>query len=318
MIELVKNTKIDFMSLRKYAFAVSSVLLLLGLVGTVQAYRGKANLGIDLAGGTSIQIKFQKPFQMNEIRSTLADAGHREAALQGVEGENILLLKLKARGETEERMVAEPVLKLLRERMPGNPFVVESVSEIGPAIGHKLRQDAALALLVSALAIIVYLAWRFEFKFGVAAAIATYHDILVLVGIFWVLGIEQDLLFITALLTIGGYSLTDTVVVFDRIRENIRLRKKGTFSDTINLSVNEVLSRTVMTSLTTFLAAVSLLFFGGIVLRDFALALAIGILIGTYSSIFVAAPLLVVWEEWDTKRRVERAAAAKTTRRATA
>lgn len=295
MIELVKNTKIDFMSLRKYAFAVSSVLLLLGLVGTVQAYRGKANLGIDLAGGTSIQIKFQKPFQMNEIRSTLADAGHREAALQGVEGENILLLKLKARGETEERMVAEPVLKLLRERMPGNPFVVESVSEIGPAIGHKLRQDAALALLVSALAIIVYLAWRFEFKFGVAAAIATYHDILVLVGIFWVLGIEQDLLFITALLTIGGYSLTDTVVVFDRIRENIRLRKKGTFSDTINLSVNEVLSRTVMTSLTTFLAAVSLLFFGGIVLRDFALALAIGILIGTYSSIFVASPLVAIW-----------------------
>jgi preprotein translocase subunit SecF len=295
MIELVKNTKIDFMGLRKYAFVASSVLVLLGLVGTVQIYRGKANLGIDLAGGTSIQIKFQKPFVMKEIRALLTGAGHTEATLQGVEGENILLLKLRAGKAEEERMVAEPVLKLLREKMPGNPFVVESVSEIGPAIGHKLRQDAVLALLVSALAFIVYLAWRFEFKFGVAAAIATYHDILAIVGIFWILGIEQDLLFITALLTIGGYSLTDTVVVFDRIRENLRLRKKGTFSETINLSVNEVLSRTVMTSLTTFIATISLLVFGGIVLRDFALALAIGILIGTYSSVFVASPLVALW-----------------------
>jgi preprotein translocase subunit SecF len=295
MIEIVKNTKIDFMGLRKYTFIVSAALVLLGLVGTVQIYRGKANLGIDLSGGTSIQIKFQKPFDMKEIRALLTAAGHTEATLQAVEGENILLLKLRAAKTEQERMVAEPVLKLLREKLPGNPFVVDSVSEIGPAIGHKLRKDAVMALLVSALAIVVYLAWRFEFKFGVAATIATYHDILAVVGIFWILGIEQDLLFITALLTIGGYSLTDTVVVFDRIRENIRLRKKGTFSETINLSVNEVLSRTVMTSLTTFLATVSLLIFGGIVLRDFALALAIGILIGTYSSVFVASPIVALW-----------------------
>jgi preprotein translocase SecF subunit len=158
-----------------------------------------------------------------------------------------------------------------------------------------LRQDAALALLISALAIILYIAWRFEFKFGVAAAIATFHDVFAIVGIFWVLGIEMDLLFITALLTIGGYSLTDTVVVFDRVRENIRLRKMKTFSETINLSVNEVLSRTIITSLTTFLATVSLLAFGGIVLRDFALALTMGIAIGTYSSVFIASPVVALW-----------------------
>jgi len=295
MIELVKNTKIDFMGLKKYAFGFSALLLLLGLVGTVQIYRGKANLGIDLAGGTSIQLKFQKPFSMTEIRSLLAKAGHGEAALQQVSGENILMLKLGASGAQEEKMVAEPVVELLRKSLPGNPFAVESVSEIGPAIGHKLRQDAALALLVSALAIIIYLAWRFEFKFGVAAAIATFHDVFAIVGIFWALGIEMDLLFITALLTIGGYSLTDTVVVFDRIRENIRLRKKGSFSETINFSVNEVLSRTIITSLTTFLATVSLLVFGGSVLRDFALALTMGIVVGTYSSIFVASPVIALW-----------------------
>ena len=295
MIELVKNTKIDFMALKKYAFAFSAAMVILGIVGTVQIYRGKANLGIDLAGGTSIQLKFQKPFSMDEIRSLLAKAGHGEATLQEVSGENILMVKLRALGQQEEKMVAEPMVNLLRQSLPGNPFVVESVSEIGPAIGHKLRQDAALALLISALAIITYLAWRFEFKFGVAAAIATYHDIFAIVGIFWILGIEIDLLFITALLTIGGYSLTDTVVVFDRIRENIRLRKKGTFSETINLSVNEVLSRTIVTSLTVFIAVISLLVFGGIVLHNFALALAIGIVIGTYSSIFVASPVVALW-----------------------
>ena len=261
----------------------------------MQIYRGKANLGIDLAGGTSIQLKFQKPFAMDEIRSLLAKAGHGEATLQEVSGENILLIKLRALGKQDEKMVAAPVVELLRQSLPGNPFVVESVSEIGPAIGHKLRQDAELAMLISALAIIIYLAWRFEFKFGVAAAIATFHDIFSIVGIFWILGIEMDLLFITALLTIGGYSLTDTVVVFDRIRENIRLRKMKTFSETINLSVNEVLSRTIVTSMTVFIAVITLLVFGGIVLHNFALALAMGIVVGTYSSIFVASPVVALW-----------------------
>jgi preprotein translocase subunit SecF len=295
MIEIVRNPKYDFMSVKNYAFALSAVLILLGVIGTVQIFRGHANLGIDLSGGTSIQVKFQKPFSMDGIRSMLAGAGHGEAQLQGVEGENILLIKLRAREGMEERMIADPVLALLREKMPDNPFTVESVSEIGPAIGHKLRQDATWALGISFLAIIIYLAWRFEFKFGVTATVATFHDIFAMVGIFWILGLEQDLLFITALLTIGGYSLTDTVVIFDRIRENIRLRKRNSFSETINLSVNEVLSRSLVTGFTVILAVLALLFFGGDVLRNFALALLIGLVVGSYSSIFVAGPMLVLW-----------------------
>jgi preprotein translocase SecF subunit len=192
-------------------------------------------------------------------------------------------------------MVSDQVVNLLRQSFPDNPATVESVSEIGPAIGRKLRSDALLAMVVSAIAIIVYLAWRFEFKFGVAAAIATFHDVAAVVGIFYVLGREMDLLFITALLTIAGYSLTDTVVIFDRIRENIRLRKKTTFSETINLSVNEVLSRTLITTLTVLLTCISLLFFGGVVLKEFALALTIGLVVGTYSSIFVASPVVAAW-----------------------
>jgi preprotein translocase subunit SecF len=294
MMELIKNTRIDFMGIKKYAFAFSCVLVLLGLFGVVQIYRGHANMGIDLAGGTSIQMKFRKPVSMDQIRQLLAGAGHGEANLQEVPGENILIIKVGAKGK-EEKMISDQVVNLLRQKFPDNPGTVESVAEIGPAIGRKLRSDAILALAVSALAIIVYLAWRFEFKFGVAAAIATFHDVAALVGIFYLLGKEMDLLFITALLTIGGYSLTDTVVVFDRIRENIRLRKKRTFSETINLSVNEVLSRTVVTSLTVFLTCLALLFFGGVVLKEFALALTIGVVVGTYSSIFVASPIIAIW-----------------------
>lgn len=294
MLEIIKDTQIDFMGLKKYAFAVSGAAVLFGLFAVFQVFSGHANLGIDLAGGTSIQVRFAKPVQTEQIRSVVSAGGFSDATLQSVPGENIFIIKVRPKGK-EEKMVGNKVVGLLRQGFPSNPQTVESVAEIGPAIGRKLRTDALFALVVSAAAIILYLAWRFEFKFGVGAALATFHDVITLVGIFYLLGREMNLLFITALLTIGGYSLTDTVVVFDRIRENIRLRKRNTFSETINLSVNEVLSRTVITSLTTFLACFSLLLFGGIVLKDFALALTLGIIIGTYSSVFVASPIVAIW-----------------------
>ena len=294
MLEIIKNTNIDFMRLRKYTFAFSGSVILFGLYAIFQIYTSGANLGIDLAGGTALQVRFEQQVQMEQVRQVLTDGGFPEATLQSVPRENIFIIKVSGKGE-EEKMVGQKVVGLLEQGLPSDPHTVESISEIGPAIGKKLRKDAIFALAISALAIIVYLAWRFEFKFGVAAALATFHDVIMLVAIFFLLGREMDLLFITALLTIGGYSLTDTVVVFDRIRENIRLRKRGTFSETINLSVNEVLSRTVITSITTFMACIALLVFGGVVLKDFSLALALGIIIGTYSSVFVASPIVAMW-----------------------
>ncbi|TFG58244.1 MAG: protein translocase subunit SecF [Deltaproteobacteria bacterium] len=294
MLEIIKNTNIDFMRLRKYTFAFSGSVILFGLYAIFQIYTGGANLGIDLAGGTALQVRFEQQVQMEQVRQVLTDGGFPEATLQSVPRENIFIIKVSGKGE-EEKMVGQKVVGLLEQGLPSDPHTVESIAEIGPAIGKKLRKDAIFALAISALAIIVYLAWRFEFKFGVAAALATFHDVIMLVAIFFLLGREMDLLFITALLTIGGYSLTDTVVVFDRIRENIRLRKRGTFSETINLSVNEVLSRTVITSITTFMACIALLVFGGVVLKDFSLALALGIIIGTYSSVFVASPIVAMW-----------------------
>jgi len=294
MLEIIKNTNIDFMRLKKYTFAFSGSVVLFGLYAIFQIYTSGANLGIDLAGGTALQVRFEQQVHMEQVRQVLTDGGFPEASLQSVPRENIFIIKVSGKRE-DEKMVGQKVVGLLEQGLPSNPHIVESIAEIGPAIGKKLRTDAIFALAISALAIIIYLAWRFEFKFGVAAALATFHDVIMLVSIFFLLGREMDLLFITALLTIGGYSLTDTVVVFDRIRENIRLRKRGTFSETINLSVNEVLSRTVITSITTFMACIALLVFGGVVLKDFSLALALGIIIGTYSSVFVASPIVAMW-----------------------
>jgi preprotein translocase subunit SecF len=284
MLEIIKNTNIDFMQLKKYTFAFSGSVILFGLYALFQIYTSGANLGIDLAGGTALQVRFEQQVHMEQIREVLTAGGFPEASLQSVPRENIFIIKVSGKRE-EEKMVGQKVVGLLQQGLPSNPHTVESVAEIGPAIGKKLRTDALFALAVSAAAIIIYLAWRFEFKFGVAAALATFHDVIMLVAIFFLLGREMDLLFITALLTIGGYSL----------RENIRLRKRGTFSETINLSVNEVLSRTVITSVTTFMACIALLVFGGVVLKDFSLALALGIIIGTYSSVFVASPIVAIW-----------------------
>jgi preprotein translocase subunit SecF len=173
---------------------------------------------------------------------------------------------------------------------------VESSTEIGPSIGDKLRNDTLIAIAISLLGIIIYIAWRFDFKFGVGATIATMHDVFAMFAVFFVLGKEFNLLFITAALTIAGYSLTDTVVVFDRIRENMHKNLKEPMFSIFNKSINEVLSRTIVTSITTFLAAVALFLFGGEVIHDFAFALVVGIVVATYSSIFVASPIVALWE----------------------
>lgn len=175
--------------------------------------------------------------------------------------------------------------------------MVESSTEIGPSIGDKLRKDTLIAIVISMIGIITYIAWRFDFKFGVGAIIATAHDILAMFAVFYLMNKEMNLLFITAVLTIAGYSLTDTVVVFDRIRENLHKNLKESMHSIFNRSINEVLSRSLITSLTVFLAACSLWLFGGEVIHDFAFALVIGVIVGVYSSVFVASPIVSLWEE---------------------
>ncbi|MBT0665467.1 protein translocase subunit SecF [Geobacter pelophilus] len=294
-MELLKKTNIDFIGMRKISFIISGIITLVGIFAMVQIWRGTANMGIDFSGGTSVQLKFAQPIHMDQARAALAKHNLKEANLQDIKDGNKLLVKV---GKTtlETGKAADTIQDVFKKEFPANPFTVESSTEIGPSIGDKLRNDTLIAIAISLVGIIIYIAWRFDFKFGVGATIATMHDVFAMFAVFFIFGKEFNLLFITAALTIAGYSLTDTVVVFDRIRENLHKNLKVSVITVFNGSINEVLSRTIVTSITTFLAAVSLFLFGGEVIHDFAFALVVGIVVATYSSIFVASPIVALWE----------------------
>lgn len=301
-MELLKKTNIDFIGMKKISFIISGIIAIIGIIAIVQIARGAANMGIDFSGGTSVQLKFSQPVSIEQARSALAKHNLKEANLQEIKDGNKLLIKV---GKTTlaTGKVADTIEEVFKKELPGNPFVVESSTEIGPSIGDKLRKDTLVAVAISLLAIIIYIAWRFDFKFGIGAVAATMHDVLAMIAVFFLLGREVNLLFITAVLTIAGYSLTDTVVIFDRIRENLHKNLKDPLPAIFNRSINEVLSRTVITSITTFMAAFSLYLFGGEVIHDFALALVIGVLVATYSSIFVASPVVIVLENRSAKAK---------------
>ena len=294
MLEILGKTNFDFMGKRHLAFIFSGIMAVLGILAIVQISRGAANLGIDFAGGTAVQLKFDQPIRIDEARKVLEANGLSNAELQEFGQENKLLIRLKASTTIEEK-VADRVVAVFTKEFSSNHFVVDSSTEIGPTIGQKLQQDALIAVAISFAGIILYVAARFELRFGIAAALATFHDVLAVLGAFYVLDKEITLLVITALLTLAGYSMTDTVVVFDRIRENLRMRRRESEEMIINNAVNQVLSRTIVTSLTVVLVLIPLTVAGGEVLHDFSLALLWGVIFGTYSSVFVASPLLLLW-----------------------
>lgn len=288
----LQRLSFDFIGKRTVAFLFSAMIALTGVAGLVQISRNAANLGIDFSGGTAVQLKFSQPPSLDSAREILARHGLEDATLQEIREGNKLLVKV---GKSHDRQgaVAEEIGNAFRQELPGSAFEVESSTEIGPSIGQKLKKDTLVAVAISLFGILCYIALRFDLRFGIGALAATLHDVLAMFAVFFVLGKEINLLFITAVLTIAGYSLTDTVVVFDRTRENLRRAPGEPLIDVFNRSLNEVLARTVVTSLTTFLAAFALFLLGGEVLHDFAFALVIGVIIATYSSIFIASPVVV-------------------------
>jgi len=296
-IELLGKTHINFIGARKIAFSISVILVCLGIIALVQLYRGQGNLGIDFAGGTSVQLRFEKPIHLDKAREILDQNGFKDSELQQFTEGNRLLIQVKKSSNIPIGKVADRIAEIFAKEFSDNKFVRESSVEIGPKVGQSLRQDAQIAVILSAIGMILYLAWRFEFAFGVAAAIATFHDVLCVLGIFFLLGKEINLLLVTALLTLAGYSLTDTVVIYDRIRETLRLRPKEPLADVMNVSINDVLSRTIVTSTTVLLVLLALFFFGGEVIHDFSLALILGVVVGNYSSVFVASPIVYEWRK---------------------
>jgi len=294
MLEIIRNTNIDFMGKRKFAFVFSGILSIIGIIAIIQVANGRANLGIDFAGGTAIQLKFTRPVELHAVRKALEGGGIKDFELQDFPATNKILIRVK-KSEQQLGKSADAITSVIAQQMPDNAYVVDSTTEIGPKVGGRLRADAAQAIGLMTVGILIYIAIRFKFNFAVGATIATFHDVLAVLGIFFLLGKEINLILVTALLTIAGYSLTDTVVVFDRIRENLKARLKDPVATVMNSSINEVLSRTIVTSMTVLITSVALFFFGGEVIHDFSLAMILGVLVGTYSSIFVASPVVLLW-----------------------
>ena len=282
-----EKTTFDFMAKRKFALALSAVLILISAISLV---KNGLNLGIDFTGGTLIEVGYAETADLEEIRSVLAQSKFSGATVQYFGNASEVLIRIAPIESRNTAKIGDAVLALLQEH--NAEVTMRRVEFVGPQVGEELTEDGVLAMLYALLGILIYVALRFEMRFSFAAIIALIHDSLITIGVFSVMRINFDLTVLAALLAMIGYSLNDTIVVFDRVRENFRRQQKLLPETVINSSLNQTLNRTIMTSITTLLVLVTLFTFGGEIIHGFSLALIIGVLVGTYSSIFVACPVV--------------------------
>lgn len=286
----MKITNINFIGNRNIALIFSAVLSIIA-IGSL-AVRG-LEMGIDFTGGTLIEVGYQQPADLTELRNTLNTEGFSDATVQNFGTTKDVLIRLKPHEGISSADLSNKVLEAINKTTK-EPAIVHRVEFVGPQVGDDLAEDGFLALLYSTIGILIYVAWRFEWKFSVGAIIATFHDVIITLGLFSVLGLEFDLTVLAAILALIGYSLNDTIVIYDRIREDFRHLRNKTTEEIMNSAINVTLSRTIITSLTVFLALVSLFFLGGQVIHNFSIALLFGVVFGTYSSIFIASPAVLL------------------------
>jgi preprotein translocase subunit SecF len=310
-VEFFRGVNVDWLRLKWYFLAFSMIFSVAGLISMGMHMRSIGSpvpLGVDFKGGTQVQVRFERTPDLNKVRGATAAAGIRDASIQTIEktvdepNANEVLISLPEQQDESSLDAGRQQIVAALQAHYDNPFTVRNVQVVGPTVGHQLETKALQAILFSLLGMLVYLWFRFQLIYGVAAVVACFHDTLITVGAFALLNKEISLTVIAAILTLVGYSMNDTIVVFDRIRENLRLSRRESLPDVVNRSINQTLSRTVLTSGLTFLTVLSLFIFGGQVLNGFSFALVVGILIGTYSSIAIAAPMLVAWQEWRSRR----------------
>lgn len=286
-MDLFRGKNFDFIKNRKIAYTISAVIILIGLISII--FHG-FNFGIDFSGGTLLQLRFDKSVSTAEIRKVLGEFNLSQSTIQNL-SENEFIIRTE-NIDTERR---KEILSVLKEKL-ANPEVLR-METVGPIIGEDLKRSSLYALIFAFIGIILYVTLRFEFKFSVVSILALFHDCLIVLGIFSLLRKEISIQVVAAILTIIGYSVNDTIIILDRLRENIKFKTRETFEDLINLSINQTLTRTIFTTLTTIFPIVTLYFFGGTILSDFALALLLGMVVGTYSSICIASPLLIEWNK---------------------
>ena len=281
---------IDFMGKRKLAMVLSAILLLLSVAAIV--IRG-LNFGIDFTGGTLVEVGYEQSADLPLIRKTLEASGFDNAVVQYFGSSNEVLIRLAPREGEDKVTISDQIMAQLKQASNGEAEQ-RRIEFVGPQIGEELRDDGGLAMIYALLGILIYVALRFEFRFSLGAIIALVHDVVITIGFFALTQIEFDLTVLAAVLAVIGYSLNDTIVVYDRIRENFRMMRKGSSEEIINTSINHTLSRTLMTSFTTAIVLLALFFVGGEVIRSFSIALLVGVVIGTYSSIYVASTAILM------------------------
>ena len=302
-MELIKpGINLNFVGKRKIAIIASLVMLVIGIVSLV--VKGGPAYGIDFAGGTLVQIKFTEPTNTAQLRSALGGIDLRGLTIQqvGDDSDNEFLVRVQDSSENLETLASQ-IETALNAAYGAGKNEIRRTEMVGPQVGKDLRNKGAQAIFFAIIGILLYITFRFEFRFGVGAIIALFHDVLIVLGLFSVLGLEIDLTVVAAFLALVGYSVNDTVIVCDRIRENLGKLHHQPLAEIINRSINETLSRTIMTSGLTLLAVLALFLFGGSVIHNFAFALMVGIIIGTYSSVFIASPILIFWENLRASRK---------------
>jgi preprotein translocase subunit SecF len=306
-VELFHGVNVNWLGKKWYFLAFSMIFSVAGIISMGWHWKhigSPVPLGVDFRGGTELQIKFDNPPDINQIRQAIDAAGIQGSTISSydVPANHEVLISLPEQVNESALDVGRQQIHDALQGHYNNPFTVIDTQVVGPTVGHQLEGQALRATLYSMLGMLVYLWFRFQLIYGVAAVVACFHDTLITVGALALTNQEISLTVIAAILTLVGYSMNDTIVVFDRIRENLRLSRREPLPDLVNRSINQTLSRTVLTSGLTFLTVLSLYVFGGEVLKGFSFALVVGILIGTYSSIAVAAPMLVAWQEWRAKK----------------
>lgn len=279
---------IDFMSARRIAVIISAILIIISLTSLV--IRG-LNLGVDFTGGSVIEVGYPETANVDKIRITLEKAGY-DASVQSFGSDKDILIRLAPTEEGSKDNISQKVFEVLQAETSG--VEMRRVEFVGPQIGDELRDQGGIAMLLALAGILLYVTLRFEFRFSVGSVIALMHDVIITLGVFSITGVQFDLTILAAILAIIGYSLNDTIVVFDRVRENFLKIRKASTESSINTSINQTFSRTIVTSLTTLLVLIALFIFGGEIIHGFALAMIIGVLIGTYSSIYVASSSLII------------------------
>jgi preprotein translocase subunit SecF len=295
-----KDANYDFMTKRRLVMLISIVPIVIGLVSI--AVKGGLDTSIDFAGGMLIEVGFGDPVPVHEVRAVLERAGFAGAEVTNFGNARDVLIQIKHIGQPAE--TARRLEESLKTELGTHTVDVRRVETVGPKIGGELKSAAFWAVIWSCLGIIAYVTWRFQFRMAVAAIVAIIHDVFFTLGFFSIANKEISIAVIAAILTIIGYSLNDTIVVFDRVRENLQARRgREGFMSLVNISVNQTLSRTIITGLTTILSIVVLILVAGPVIRDFAITLLIGMVVGTYSSVYIASALLIEWDLWRSKHR---------------